>query len=190
MGARRVEGVCIGQRARPVRPHRLKTGADADATDEHLPCHRGCAIHQRIGHAELEPVPAELPCEIIIERLLHDRRLRHAKAAKRARDRAVGVDRHARRAVVGSHVGSGRMDRNTVGDRRPPAGISAGVELALEDHAGDPAVRVGAHRRRHHGRVALGGRSHGLGAVVGDRGRPAGAQCDQPDERLQRQVEL
>ena len=40
------------------------------------------------------------------------------------------------------------MHRHAVGDRRPPAGIGAGVEIAVEDHAGDAAVGVGADASR------------------------------------------
>ena len=81
----------------------------------------------------------------------------------------------AGRPIVRRHIGAGGMHRHAVGDRRAPARIGAGVEIALEDHAGDAAV---VHPRRCVAvidrRVALGGRHHGFGARVGERRRAAG----------------
>ncbi len=51
-------------------------------------------------------------------------------------------------------------------------------------------VRVRADRRPHRGRVALGGRGHRFLPRVGERCRPARLQRDQPDQRLQRHVDL
>ena len=104
---------------------------------------------KRVLQAEGQPVDAELAGQLVVERLLHDRRLRHAEAAEGAGDRPVGVDRAAVGAIVRRQIGAGGMDRHAVGHGRPPARIGAGVEIAGEDHAGDAALGVGADGRLH-----------------------------------------
>ena len=50
------------------------------------------AVPKRVLQTEGQPIHAEFPGKLVVERLLHDRRLRHAEAAEGAGDRSVGVD--------------------------------------------------------------------------------------------------
>ncbi len=98
--------------------------------------------------------------QIVVERFLQDRGLRHAEAAERARGGTVGVHRAGVGAVVRGAVGAGGVDRDADGDGRTPAGIGAGVEIAVEPHGGDAGPRVAADAGGHCGGVALGRRLH------------------------------
>ena len=75
-----------------MRLQRLQAVGDADALFEALAGDRFVAVPKRVLQAEGEPIHAEFPGELVVERLLHDRRLRHAEAAEGAGDRPVGVD--------------------------------------------------------------------------------------------------
>ena len=173
-----------------MRLQRFEAGADADAAFELLPGHRLVAVAERILQPECETVHAELFGKLVIERLLADRCLRHAEAAEGAGDRPVGVDGAALGPVVRREIGPGRMHRHAVRHRRAEARIRPGVEVAVEGHADDLAVRIHADRRLHRGRMPLGGRDHRFMTRVGKCRRPAGLQRDQPDQRLQRHVDL
>ena len=161
--------------ASPRRPARAANAAPARRgkrrcrrrTSSFWPVTVSAAVAQRVLLAERQPVHAELAGQFVVERLLHDRRLRHAEAAERAGDRPVGVDRPAGGAVVRRQIGTGRMHRHAVGHRRAPARIGAGVEIAGEDHAGHAALGIGADRRLHRCRVTLGGRHHRFRTRVG-----------------------
>ena len=51
---------------------------------------------ERVAQPELERIDAQLAGQLVHQRLVGDRRLRHAEAAERAGRRAVRVDRAAR----------------------------------------------------------------------------------------------
>ena len=82
------------------------------------------------------------------------------------------------------------MDRHPDRHGRPPAGIGAGVEIAIEVQPADPPVGIDPGPPGHPRRVALGGRGHAVAAAVDDPRRPSGLQRHQPDQRLHREVEL
>ena len=101
-----VEGSGIGERARPMRPQRLEALGDADARLQPLAGDRFGAVPKAVLQAEVEPVDAELAGQLVVERLLHDRRLRHAEAAEGAGDRPDACGwRGPRRGSSASHRG-------------------------------------------------------------------------------------
>ena len=71
------------------------------------------------------------------------------------------------------------MDRHPRRHGRPPGGIGAGVEIALELHPAEPAVPRCADPHAHVGRVALGGGLHRLGPRIGHAAR-AGPSSARP----------
>ena len=139
---------------------------------------------------ELEPVKAGLGGQLVEQRLVHDRRLRHAEAAERPRHRAVRVDRPRERAHVRHEIRSGRVDRDAVRDGVAPRGVSAGVEVAREVGGHELPLAVAGEPRAHPGRVALRGRGHGLGPRVHRPHRPAELPRRDRQQRLHRDVEL
>ena len=58
---------------------------------KHLPRDGGRVIVERIQDAEFQPVHAGAISEIVVELLLRDSRLRHAKTAKRACRHQIGM---------------------------------------------------------------------------------------------------
>ena len=82
------------------------------------------------------------------------------------------------------------MNRNAHRHGRAPTRIGTGVEVALEHHARDDAVGIGANGGAHCRWMALGRRCHGLGPRIGERNRAPGLQRDETDQRLDRKVEL
>ena len=115
--------------------------------------------------------------EVVHQRLVRDRRLRDAETAKRARRRAVGEQRAAARLDVRHPVGSDRMNRDAPGDRRPPGGVGAGVEVGGRGEGLQAALGIAAQPGRDPRRVALGGGGHALGALVDQRDRPLDQAC-------------
>ena len=67
---------------------------------KHLPADRGLPVLQGVAAPEGQPVHPGPERQIVKQRLLQDRRLRHAEAPERARDRAEAVHR-AGLGVVG-----------------------------------------------------------------------------------------
>ena len=82
------------------------------------------------------------------------------------------------------------MDGHPVGHGGAPTGIGAGVEAADEFDPGDPTRCIAADAALHLGRVAFGGRGHAFAAAVDHPARPPGFQRHQPDQRLQRHIQL
>ena len=147
---------------------------------------RPSAFRRRISSGRCRAVR-----EIVHQRLVGDRRLRHAEAAEGAGRRGVGVDRAGARQDVRHAVGSARVDRHAVGDGRPPGGVGAGVEVAVEVE-GEQAAR----RRRPTTRACdRGGWRLVVEAMIrrACRRRRTG-RLSEPrgdgDERLHRHVEL
>ena len=106
-------------------------------------------------------------------------RARWRSAARRSRGTRRTAPRWCRRRGrvrpdVGHAVGAGGVDRHAVGDGRPPGGIGAGIEVAVELERGQSGRPCAAGAwRAHPRRVALGGRGHALrpreGAATGGR---------------------
>ena len=89
-------GVGRGGRRRGPRSSGARSASRQSAMPtpgEHLAGGGGVAVAERVPQAELEPVDAGGVGEPVDQRLLRDRRLRHAEAAEGAGDRPVGVDR-------------------------------------------------------------------------------------------------
>jgi hypothetical protein len=84
------------------------------------PADRGYAIVERVQDAEFKCIHIQTGGQHVEKAFLRHRRLRHAKAAKRAGWHAIGVHRPRGGAVIGDPVGTGRMDRHPVGHGRPP----------------------------------------------------------------------
>ena len=82
------------------------------------------------------------------------------------------------------------MNRNTIGDRRPPTRVGAGVEIAVEVHSDNLTIGIGANRCTHHARVALRGREHGFRAGINDAAGLAGFQRDKPEQRLNGDIQF
>ena len=127
------------------------------------------ALRRRISHGSM-PEPRG---EHVHQRLAGDRRLRHAEAAERAGRRRGGVDRRRRAQHVRHRIRSRRMHRHAVGDRRSPARVGAGVEVAVEAERDQSAVRVRRGLGRDARGMALRRRRHALGARVDHAHRPA-----------------
>ena len=116
--------------------------------------------------------------------------LRDAEPAEGAADRTIRVDRPRRGAHRRHDVGARRVHRDSVGHRRSPRGVGAGVEVAVEVEGGEPTVGVGTERGGHHGRVALGRRTHRLRTRVDAADRSIEHPGRDRDQRLDRHVEL
>src|SRR5690606_5156343 len=103
---RGVEGLRIGQRTLPMGPERGKAFDDAHSAIQHLAGDRFVPVTKCIPEPERQPVHAKPAGEFVVERFLAYGGLRHTKAPKGARDRPVGVDGTAARAVVRRAVGA------------------------------------------------------------------------------------
>ena len=78
-------------------PQRIEAGRQPALAASSWPVAVAVAGAERVAPADLERVEAELLGEVVHQRLVGDRRLRHAEAAERAGRRPVRVD-GARRA--------------------------------------------------------------------------------------------
>ena len=164
--------------------------ANADATFQPLARDRFGTVTKRIDQAKLQPIDAKLAGEFVVKRFLHDRRLRHAEAAKGAGNRPIGVDGTAGGAIVRRPIWARCVNRHAVCHRRTETRIGASVEIALKNHSGNETILTRADRRSHRSGMTFGGRHHGFGAAIGDRGRAAGFQRNQPDQRLDGNIDL
>ena len=122
----------LGARRIPLRAQGFEAGANADAFSHDLPGDRGSLIVERVQDAKLQRIDSESDGEIVIELLLRDCHLRHAKSAKRAGRNNVGVDGTRQCPVVRNRIRPGSMHRNARRNRRPPRGIGAGIEIGGE----------------------------------------------------------
>ena len=187
---RRVERLGLGAQRDPARLERVQARGEPGARREDLPGPGRRARAQGVPAPDLELVEAELRGQVVEQRLVRDRRLGHAEAAERAGGRPVRVD-GGRRGLDGRHgVRAHRVDGDAVGHRGTPRGVGAGVEVAVEADAGEPAVGVGAERRLDPRRVALRRRLHRLRPRVHAADRAAGDHRGDREQRLDRQVEL
>src|SRR4051812_26549450 len=95
-----VENTRISKRARPMRAKRFKAVGNADTRFHRLAGNRFGSVTKAVLQPEIEPIQADLFGQLVIEGLLHDRRLRHAEATKGTGDRAMGVDGAALSAII------------------------------------------------------------------------------------------
>ena len=174
----------------PARLEGFQAGGEADARLEPLTGRGQVPGAQRVAQAEPEPVDAEAQRQIVDQRLVGDRGLGHAEAAKGAGRRAVGEDRAGADGDVRHAIGSGRVDRHPPGDRRSPGGVGAGVEIGARGEGPEAAFRIAAEARPDARRMALGRARHALGALVDQGDRPLDQGRGEREQRLHREIEL
>ena len=89
----------------PGRAQRLQAGADADALREHLAADSRYVVLQRVQDAKLQRIDPQPVGQLVKQRFLRNRGLRHAKAAERAGGRAMAVDALRLGPVIGNAIG-------------------------------------------------------------------------------------
>src|SRR5580704_804676 len=88
----------------PARAQRFETFANAHAFAKNLPGDSRSVVVERIENAELKTIHAELVGQIVIELLLRDRALGHAKATKCAGRDKMRMDGACERAIVRNEI--------------------------------------------------------------------------------------
>jgi hypothetical protein len=162
LGDRRcaIESFGLAAQLAPMGTECFQAGRQPGARRELVPGRSRRAGLERVAVAELQRIDAELLRQHVHQRLVHDRRLWHAEAAEGAGGRIIGVDRACRAERRLHLIRAHGVHGHAVGDGRPPRGVGAGVEIAVEAHAGETAVGVRAKGRGHAGGMALGGGGH------------------------------
>ena len=127
----------------PARPQRVEAFRQRGAVAEHLAGGGGAADAERVAVAELQRVEAELrrPACPSAPRRRSPPAARRSRGRRRRAGRWCGSPRWCT-ARCGTRVRPAGVDRHAVGDRRAPARIGAGVEVAVEAERGQPPVRV------------------------------------------------
>ncbi len=141
---------------------RLKTIGNAHSSGKMLAGGRAITVAKGIAQTQLQAVLSGCLRQVIQQGFEHDPRLRHAKTPERSRHRPVCMHSPPLRPIVRDPIGTGGMHGHTVGDRRPPARIGAGVEVTREFQRGQPTFVVATQPRRHPAGMALRRGSHGL----------------------------
>ena len=157
---------------------------------QHLSRWRDIAVVERIDAANGPAVEAEALRQVVHQRLVGDCGLRHAETAEGAGGGVVGVDGARTQRGIGHLVGPHAVHGHTVGHRRPPRGVGAGVEIGLHLERREVALGVGRRLGPDARGMPLGGRGHRFRARVDDAHGPLGHPRRHRQQRLHRDVEL
>ena len=185
-----VERRTVRPRFDPCRAQGGQAIPDPDAAVKHLPADRGLAVVQRVQNPKLQRIHPQLVGQQVKQRLLRNRRLRHAEAPECACGWIVSIDGAGPGGVIPHHVGAGCVDRHAGRHGWAPTGIGPGVEIAMEGHARQPPVSCGPDPGGDLRRVPFGGGLHRFRPGIGDPAGPPGFQRGQGDIGLHRQVEF
>ena len=144
----------------------IKASREPDAVFENLPRRRRLTRAQSVPIAKLKWVHAQLVGQIVIEPFPGNRPLRRPETAERAGGGIVRVNRPRVNEDVGNPIRATAVNRDAIGDRRPPGRIGAGIEIGVHMISDQIPVRVGRRLGiRRHG-MALGTGGHGFGATI------------------------
>ena len=190
-GAGRAVGVLGGgAQCAPARAQCLQAGAQADARLQALAGRRHGARDKSVAPAKLQRVDPDVMRQGVHQRLVGDRRLRHAEAAEGAARRLVRVPGGGGAAHRRHRVRTHGVDRHPAGHRRAPGSVGAGVEIAVHRRRRQPPLGVAGETGANSRRVPLGRRRHALRPRVDAAHRPVQQPGGDRHQRLQRQVQL